>query len=46
MINRCIDGDGTTEYLGTSCWSDPNMADGYLMVFDIHATRVILVVPR
>ncbi len=40
-IDRCVDGDGT-EILGTSCWNDPAMADGYRMVFTVHGTRVLL----
>jgi len=45
VIDLCVDGDGT-EFVGEGCWSDPSFADGYLMVFDLHGTRVVLAVEQ
>ncbi len=45
VIDLCVDGDGT-EFAGDGCWNDPNFADGYLMVFELHATRVVLAVQQ
>jgi hypothetical protein len=45
VIDLCVDGDGT-EVPGEQCWSDSRFADGYLMVFDLHGTRVLLAVEQ
>lgn len=45
VIDLCVDGDGT-EFVGEGCWNDPSFADGYLMVYSLHGTRVVLAVEQ
>lgn len=44
-IDRCVDGDGT-EFLGTTCPSDPAMADGYRLIFVVNAVEAELQLPK
>jgi hypothetical protein len=42
IISCCVDGDGAI-IAGADCPADARMADGYIMDFELHATRIELV---
>jgi hypothetical protein len=41
-IDRCVDGDGS-EILGTDCYNDGAIADGYRIILAVHGLRAIVV---
>ncbi len=42
IIDCCLDGDGTTVIEAPNCWTDPRIADGFIIELAIHGTRIIL----